>query len=471
MNEATTPMFPELPSSAFAPLSLPESEPLRQQPAASYWSDVWRKLRTNRRAFCSLLIILMLLVFTLIGPLLWPLDPAQPNLDLISRGPTLGGQAQVVDLSRPWVVPQVTSWPVAPVSNAQTLAAPVAIALVEPATTQAVRIQWDPVVGAAGYVVYRNDHQPESNQDLGLPLRTLFGGNQVGHEDRLRLRPGTYWYSVVATNGVDESPVYTTLAVDVHPGVRLRDLPQLGRAGQAGDFVKLPAHPLGTDYLGRDLLARLMHGARVSLFIGLTAPLLFVALGALYGGVSGYIGGRTDRVLMAVVDFVIALPFLLFMILFKIAFGIGPGESGILPLLVALVLLSWPGAARLVRGQVLQVREAGYVQAAKLLGGSTLYLVFRHLLPSTFGVLLVALTFAVPSAIFTEAFLSFIGMGVVPPTPSWGSMCNDGMKTMMSHPHELIFPAAMISVTVLAFNLFGDGLRDALDTQLGEPGK
>ena len=154
------------------------------------------------------------------------------------------------------------------------------------------------------------------------------------------------------------------------------------------------------------------------------------------------------------------------MILFKIAFGIGPGESGVVPMLVALVLLSWPATARLVRGQVLQIREQGYIDAARLMGASNHYLIARHILPNTMGVVLVTFTFAVPMAIFAEAFLSFIGMGVAPPTPSWGSMCNEGVKTMLSHPHELILPAALISITVLAFNLFGDGLTEALDARM-----
>ena len=209
-----------------------------------------------------------------------------------------------------------------------------------------------------------------------------------------------------------------------------------------------------------------MEGARVSLFIGVIAPLAFVIFGVAYGGFSGYIGGTLDNILMRFADFVVALPFLLFMILFKIAFGIGPGESGVIPMLVALVLLSWPATARLVRGQVLQIREQGYIDAARLMGASNHYLIARHILPNTMGVVLVTFTFAVPMAIFAEAFLSFIGMGVAPPTPSWGSMCNEGVKTMLSHPHELILPAALISITVLAFNLFGDGLTEALDARM-----
>ena len=140
--------------------------------------------------------------------------------------------------------------------------------------------------------------------------------------------------------------------------------------------------------------------------------------------------------------------------------------AGLAVAAVALVLLGWPSTARLVRGQILQVRQEAYVSASQLLGARTGYLVLRHMIPQTMGVILVTLTFAVPSAIFTEAFLSFIGMGVAPPTPSWGSMANEGIRTMLSHPHELLFPAIVISVTVLAFNLLGDGLRDALDVRM-----
>jgi oligopeptide transport system permease protein len=204
----------------------------------------------------------------------------------------------------------------------------------------------------------------------------------------------------------------------------------------------------------------------VSLFIGIVAPALFVLFGTLYGGISGYFGGTVDIVMMRLADFVIALPFLLFMILFRIAFGIGPGESGVFPMLLALILLRWPDTARLVRGQILQIREEAYVQAARMLGANPAYLILRHMIPNTIGPLLVTLTFAIPMAIFTEAFLSFIGMGVAPPVPSWGSMSNEGIRTMLSSPHELIVPAVFISLTVLAFNMLGDGLRDALDSRM-----
>ena len=281
-----------------------------------------------------------------------------------------------------------------------------------------------------------------------------------------------YWYSVVPlTEQGGESNNVLTLVVEPKRVITTTQLIERGWVDDSvnlriGSEIQLPWHPLGTDYLGRDMLARLMHGARVSLFIGIVAPIFYILWGILYGSIAGFLGGKVDHILMRFADFVVALPFLLFMILFKVAFGVEAGESGIMPMLVALILLSWPSTARLVRGQILQIREEAYVEASKLLGANTYYLILRHMLPNTMGVILVALTFAIPNAIFTEAFLSFIGMGVAPPTASWGSMSNEGIKTMQTAPHELIAPAVFISLTVLAFNLLGDGLRDALDTRM-----
>lgn len=436
------------------------------RPSLSYWQDAWLRLRSNRRALASLALVLFQVLLAVAGPLVWDADPAFQDLDQISQGPTLGKEAVVVGAYQEWSPPVRADFLAEPEDFPDFLAAPAGLRLEGVANTQAVRLVWEPVEGAAFYAVYRNEHAPTGPDDLGLPLGETEAGNQVGYEDRLQLEERTYYYSVVASDGIDEAEERVTLAVAVGQAIVFELARRRGIDGEIGERVRLEAHPLGTDYLGRDLLARLIYGARTSLFIGMVGPFLYVLLGTLYGGFAGYLGGRVDIWLMRFADFVVALPFLLFMILFKIAFGIGPGESGVLPMLVALVLLGWPGTARLVRGQVLQLRQEPYVQAARLLGAESRYLVLRHMIPNVMGVILVTLTFAVPSAIFTEAFLSFIGMGVAPPTPSWGAMCNEGIKTMLSHPHELVFPALCISVTVLAFNLLGDGLRDALDARM-----
>jgi oligopeptide transport system permease protein len=455
----------------FAPAQTGESIEQISRPSLSYWQDAWMRLKKNTRAIISLYIVIALAFFTIAGPFVWRVDPALQDLNQISQPPSLPRKSILVAPYKRWSGVILDDFPVEPVEFLDSIPAPTGFKPYESPTTQSVRLVWDPVEGAGGYNVYRNTRQPESINDLGLPLGGTFGGNEVSYEDRLNLEQVAYYYSVVPTDGFDESDTYTT--IEVTPQLAITRDEALARGliteddpHQAGSELNLEFHPLGTDYLGRDMLARLMEGARVSLFIGIMAPFFFVLFGVLYGGFAGYFGGRFDQALMRFADFVVALPFLLFMILFKIAFGIGPGESGIMPMLIALILLGWPATARLVRGQVLQIREQGYIQAARLLGAKNNYLVIRHIIPNTMGVILVTLTFAVPTAIFTEAFLSFIGMGVAPPTPSWGSMCNEGVKTMLSHPHELIFPAAFISVTVLAFNLLGDGLTEALDSRM-----
>ena len=455
----------------FSPSDTVQSAEQISRPSLSYWQDAWIRLKKNTRALVSLYIVIGLALFTLAGPILWQVDPALQDLNQLSQAPSLPKQAIFVKEHTRWEGFVLENFPAEPEEFLDVLPAPINLRTAEAATTQAVRITWDPVVGAGGYAVYRNQHLPESINDLGLPLGTKLAGNEVSYEDRLNVEGRDYYYSIVSTDGYDESDSYITLKVTPDLAITKREALSRGLITEDsnvenGETINLEFHPFGTDYLGRDMLARLMEGARVSLFIGIVAPFLYVMFGIFYGGFAGYFGGNLDAILMRFADFVVALPFLLFMILFKIAFGIGPGESGVLPMLIALVLLGWPATARLVRGQVLQIRTQGYIEAARLLGAKDHYLIIRHIIPNTMGVILVTLTFAVPAAIFTEAFLSFIGMGVAPPTPSWGSMCNEGVKTMLSHPHELFFPALFISTTVLAFNLLGDGLTEALDSRM-----
>jgi len=441
----------------FSPVGTEREVQTLSRPSLSYWQDAWLRLKANRRALVSLFLVIGLLLFTLVGPWLWQVNPASQDLDQVSQPPGVDRSALVVDPYTPWLGGATAG---------------TGLRLAEPATTQSVRLAWDALPSARGHRVYRNLFPVGPELAYGIPRAEFFDNSTLTFEDRLDIKPGTYYYTIVTLNADGSlSRETSALTVDVQRVTTVAEARERGLvANEAalvpGDRVELALHPLGTDYLGRDMLARLMAGARVSLFIGIGAPLCFVLFGVFFGSVAGFIGGKTDQVMMRFADFVVALPFLLFMILFKIAFGIGPGESGVMPMLVALVLLMWPATARLVRGQILQIREQGYISASQLLGAKTHYLILRHMLPNTLGVVLVTLTFAIPSAIFTEAFLSFIGMGVAPPTPSWGSMSNEGIKTMLTTPHELIFPAALISTTVLAFNLLGDGLRDALDARM-----
>ena len=220
-------------------------------------------------------------------------------------------------------------------------------------------------------------------------------------------------------------------------------------------------HIFGLDDLGRDIFARIWIGGRVSLTIGVVGALVSLLIGVLYGGISGYLGGLVDDIMMRILEILSGIPYMVMVIIVTVFLG-----KGMSSLLLALCITSWTGLARLVRGQVLELKESEYVMAAKALGTPTLKIVTRHLIPNTMSIIIVQTTFSIPSFIFSEAFLSFIGMGIQPPLTSWGAMASLGQQQMAYYPHELIFPALAISVTMLAFNLLGDGLRDAFDPKL-----
>src|SRR5690606_20774388 len=384
--------IPSIPAASFAPAPPRAALELAAAPAAPFWSALLARLLRDARATISLLVIALLLAAALFGPWLWPVDPAQQIIGAAAQGPMRAQQALVVrtDIDEPLI-----GAPLPPFVAAVELAAPQQIRVLE-ANTERVKLGWAAVAGAREYRVYRSTRMPRDRSDLGLPLGRTMQAGQVSFSDGLQLRQRQYVYSVVASDGVVEAQTYASVAVNPRAAIsvmeaQLQGLLPIDPEPTAGTVVELPAHPLGTDHLGRDLLARLLQGARVSLFIATSAALLYVAFGVIYGATAGLAGGAIDHWMMRVADFVIALPFLLFMILLRIAFGIAPGESGIAPLVIALVLLSWPSTARLVRGQVLQLREEPYVDAARLAGAGNFYLVVRHLLPNMLGVILVTL--------------------------------------------------------------------------------
>ena len=218
---------------------------------------------------------------------------------------------------------------------------------------------------------------------------------------------------------------------------------------------------LGTDSLGRDILTRLMYGTRISLMVALMATLVNMVIGILYGGIAGYVGGTVDMVMMRIVDIISTIPLTLYVILIMQVLG-----SGLQSIIVALGSVYWVDMARVVRGQILSLKQQEFVVAAKTIGSSSRTILFDHLIPNALGSILVTMTMLIPSAIFMEAFLGYLGIGLQPPLASLGTMCNDASANLRTSPHELLIPALMICAIMFAFNFVGDGLRDALDPKL-----
>lgn len=238
----------------------------------------------------------------------------------------------------------------------------------------------------------------------------------------------------------------------------------IGYADQ--DFNNVNAGPssehwFGTDNLGRDLFIRVLYGARISLSIGLAASLINLIIGVLYGGISGLMGGKVDRIMMNIVDVLYSVPTLLYVILLMVVF-----KPGLMNIFIALGISYWLQMARIVRGQVLSIKEQEFVLAAVSMGASKWRLLIKHLIPNAVGAIVVSWSLSIPDAIFTEAFLSFIGLGVSAPMASWGVLASEGINSMRGYPFQLFFPAAAISLTMLAFNFLSDGLRDALDPKM-----
>lgn len=217
----------------------------------------------------------------------------------------------------------------------------------------------------------------------------------------------------------------------------------------------------GTDQLGRDILVRQLYGAQISLTVAFVATLVNFFIGVFYGGIAGYAGGRVDAVMMRIVEIIATIPLTLYVVLLMVVF-----DSGLLSIIVAIGSVFWVDMARIVRGQILSLKSQDYVAAARTMGASPARILTRHLLPNSIGPIIVTLTMLIPSAIFIESFMSFIGLGVTPPLASWGSLTSEAVETLRTYPHQLFFPAAAISLTMFAFNFLGDGLRDALDPRL-----
>lgn len=220
-------------------------------------------------------------------------------------------------------------------------------------------------------------------------------------------------------------------------------------------------HIFGTDDLGRDIFVRCWEGARVSLAIAFVVAVLNGTIGILYGGIAGYFGGLADNIMMRFCELIASIPQMLWVVLLILVM-----KPGVLPIIIAIAVTGWIGMARLFRGQVFQLKETEFVMASRTMGAGGIWIIFKHLLPNAMSPIIISMANAIPGAIFSEAFLSYIGLGIPLPMASWGVLASNGANKLLSYPYQLFFPALLICITMLCFNLMGDGLRDALDPRM-----
>jgi oligopeptide transport system permease protein len=301
------------------------------------------------------------------------------------------------------------------------------------------------------------------------------------------MRPSTtYWQDAgrrLKRNKVAMASIVVILFIFIFAFIGPMVMPYTYEQQIREDVDKAPysLHWMGTDGLGRDLMVRVMIGTRISLIVGIVATFIILIIGTLYGSIAGLAGGSIDNIMMRFVEILYSVPDILIVILLSVtlkdpltdlfeAGGILSGLAGIGPGLISIfltfALLYWVGMARMVRGQVMQIKEQEFVTAARALGASSRRIIIRHLIPNCIGPIIVTATFQIPSAIFVESFLSFIGLGVSAPMASLGSLASDAMNGVYTYPYRLLFPSLIIALTILAFNQLGDGLRDALDPKM-----
>ncbi|PWM38908.1 MAG: ABC transporter permease [Clostridiales bacterium] len=370
-----------------------------EQPRESltYWKDVWRRFRKNKLALVGLCLIVLILLLALVGPVLSSHSYSDQNLALGNIPPIL----RVTDLGQGSKI------------------------YVQESLYQIIRVtDKGEVLGPAALL---------KNDTIGRRKVFEVDGNEV-----------TLDYSMAREAG----------------STKKYELYLNGSKVMGGSKTVLNrSNLLGTDKLGRDVLARTLYGGRISLLVGIVSALITMLVGVAYGGVSGYEGGTVDNVMMRIVDLLNSIPLMLIVILLMVVTN--RSDVGIVILTISLVY--WLPMARQVRGQVMSLKEQEFVLAAKALGAPKSRIIFRHLIPNAMGPIVVSMMMSIPQAIFTESFLSFVGLGVAAPAASWGTLANDALGGIRSYPYLLIVPSVAIALTMFAFNFVGDGLRDALD--------
>ena len=409
---------------------------IQDRQSVSYWKDAWRRLKKNVVAMVALGVIVFLFLFAFVGPLLIPYGYDEFNKGAENLYPyhyTLEDQQRVND--------EIS------------------------ARTQSDVVDVDEMIAQAKEEAEKNGEKFTKKDEAVIRAKAKVAAKPS--EDSSE------------EQSVDEDSVRKELGIKKHIfGYSQAELERKANG------EKVFPHVFGTDMYGRDILVRVMYGARVSMSVGVFAAILVLVIGALYGAISGYCGGKVDAVMQRIVELIYAVPEMLVVLLIATALkpiltdyvnssGTSPMKSfvnvlgpNLISMFIAFGLLYWVTMSRIIRGQVLQLKQQEYVTAARALGASGGRIIRRHLLPNCIGQIVVTTCLQIPSAIFLESFLSYLGVGVSAPLPSLGSMATDALSGMYTYTYRLIVPSVILSIMILAFNLFGDGLRDALDPKL-----
>ncbi len=372
------------------------------RPSLTYWQDTWRRLKKHRMAMVGLVGVIFISLFAIFGPLVTSISYSDQNLDFSNIPPRF----TIYKLKEGQFVYLTSDYKLLRVSEKGEL-----LSRLKRVDTDAINKVY----------TYEGD---------SLKVKLDFSYNLL--PDKMN---SPYDYSFIY-NGEEITEPYKR--------------------------VRNQTYPFGSDVLGRNLLVRVMYGARISLSIALVATLVNFFIGVFYGSLAGYEGGKIDILMMRFVDLLNSIPLILYVILIMVVVG----NRGLWTLTIALGSVYWVRMARLVRGQVLSLKNQEFVLAARALGVPKNKIVFRHLVPNALGPIVVAMTMMIPWAIFTEAFIGFIGLGVSAPMASWGTLANDALAGLLTYPYQLFYPSMAIAITMLSFNFLGDGLRDALDPRL-----
>ena len=425
--------------------NLLESEKIAR-PSLTYWQDCWQRLRKNKSAILSLVVIVIIVLAAIFVPMFWRFSYDQQNLECANIPP----QLQLYDLGEENYVYLTNDFKSIDTDSAGNLIAPSKMVKDDKTNRMYIyEINDKPLV--VDYGVYFKAKSEFIQQEAANAATGLIPVADVEY---------------LANYFADNPPESGTITVEEAKRILDKKIERFavtygGEVIRPFKTVSNKTYVWGSDSLGRDVFIRVMYGARMSLLVGVIAAIVNFVIGVLYGGIAGFCGGRVDNIMMRIVDTISSIPMMLYVILLMVV--LGPGLQSII---IAMGLTHWVGMARIVRSQVLSMREQEFVLAATLLGVPSRKILTRHLIPNAMGPIMVSITMQIPSAMFTEAFLSFIGLGVSKPKASWGALANAALPGLYTNPYQLFYPALIMSITILALNLFSDGLRDSLDPRL-----